>query len=171
MLKTLRTVGLALGLGVALAGASLAQEATPAATITPPDGPRSITPPSTATTDHSKFEILQQDFKSGPEVTAACLTCHTLADDQVMHSLHFTWNYESDLGQTLGKRTEINAFCGNVVGNEPRCTSCHAGYGWDDMHSAPPQQSTAVDCLACHDRSGQYTKTATGAGHPPLDPV
>ncbi|HHC29094.1 MAG TPA: tetrathionate reductase family octaheme c-type cytochrome, partial [Rhodobacterales bacterium] len=71
----------------------------------------------------------------------------------------------------LGKRHEVNAFCGNVAGNEPRCTSCHAGYGWDDMHSAPPQQSTAVDCLACHDRSGQYTKTATGAGHPPLDPV
>lgn len=65
----------------------------------------------------------------------------------------------------------INAFCGNVAGNEPRCTSCHAGYGWDDMSQPPPQQSTAVDCLVCHDRSGPYTKTATGAGHPPLAPV
>ena len=27
------------------------------------------------TADHSKFKILQQDFKSGPEVTKACLSC------------------------------------------------------------------------------------------------
>jgi octaheme c-type cytochrome (tetrathionate reductase family) len=39
------------------------------------------------------------------------------------------------------------------------------------MSSPPPAQSNAVDCLVCHDRSGQYTKTATGAGHPPLAPV
>ncbi|MBW2065626.1 MAG: hypothetical protein JRJ03_11955 [Deltaproteobacteria bacterium] len=29
------------------------------------------------TADHSKFEILKQPFISGPEVTRACLTCHT----------------------------------------------------------------------------------------------
>ncbi|WP_066709568.1 tetrathionate reductase family octaheme c-type cytochrome [Celeribacter ethanolicus] len=125
-----------------------------------------------STADHSKFEILQQEFKSGPEVTAACLSCHTEADDQVMHSIHFQWEFDNPVtGQTLGKSKVINAFCGNVVGNEPRCTSCHAGYGWDDMHSAPPQQSTAVDCLVCHDQSGQYAKLSTGAGHPPLGDV
>lgn len=32
-------------------------------------------------------------------------------------------------------------------------------------------QSNAVDCLACHDRSGQYSKAATLSGHPPLEPV
>jgi len=34
---------------------------------------------SLSTADHSKFTILQQDFKTGPEVTKACLTCHTEA--------------------------------------------------------------------------------------------
>ncbi|MGR3378410.1 tetrathionate reductase family octaheme c-type cytochrome [Salipiger abyssi] len=127
-------------------------------------------PGSDSTADHSRFEILQKAFTSGPEVTEACLSCHTEADDQVMHSIHFNWEFENPrTGELLGKRNVINAFCGNVVGNEPRCTSCHAGYGWDDMHQPPPQQSTAVDCLVCHDRSGQYTKLATGAGHPPME--
>jgi octaheme c-type cytochrome (tetrathionate reductase family) len=123
-----------------------------------------------STADHSKFEILQKEFTSGPEVTEACLSCHTEAADQVKHSIHWKWEYDNpETGQTLGKRHVINAFCGNVVGNEPRCTSCHVGYGWDDMSSPPPQQSNAVDCLVCHDTSGQYTKLATGAGHPPLE--
>ncbi|WP_417269834.1 tetrathionate reductase family octaheme c-type cytochrome [Celeribacter sp.] len=122
-----------------------------------------------STADHSKFKILQKPFASGPEVTEACITCHTEADDQAMHSIHFEWSFENEAtGQTLGKSKVINAFCGNVVGNEARCTSCHAGYGWDDMTQPAPQQSSAVDCLVCHDQSGQYTKLATGAGHPPL---
>jgi len=25
---------------------------------------------------HSRFKLLQQDFRSGPEVTKACLACH-----------------------------------------------------------------------------------------------
>jgi octaheme c-type cytochrome (tetrathionate reductase family) len=168
MKQTLRWAALALGLGLGLATAALAESETPT-TPTPPLAPMSAA--NTSTADHSKFEILQQAFKSGPEVTAACLSCHTEADDQVMHSIHFKWEYESSSGQLLGKSHVINAFCGNVAGNEARCTSCHAGYGWDDMNAPPPQQSTAVDCLVCHDRSGQYTKSSTGAGHPPLDPV
>jgi len=128
--------------------------------------------PSSSTADHSTFEVLKKDFASGPEVTRACLTCHTEADDQLMHSIHFTWDYEHpETGQRLGKRNVVNAFCGNVAGNEPRCTSCHAGYGWKDMSREPPKQAGATDCLICHDKSGQYTKSATGAGHPPLDPV
>ncbi|WP_198586142.1 tetrathionate reductase family octaheme c-type cytochrome [Roseovarius salinarum] len=127
---------------------------------------------SASTADHSKFEALQKDFASGPEVTEACLSCHTEADDQVMHSIHFKWEYEHpETGQLLGKRNVINAFCGSVAGNEPRCTSCHAGYGWDDMRQSSAQAQATPDCLVCHDRSGQYTKTATGAGHVPLDPV
>ncbi|WP_294621585.1 tetrathionate reductase family octaheme c-type cytochrome [uncultured Roseovarius sp.] len=129
-------------------------------------------PGSGSTADHSKFEVLQKEFSSGPEVTKACLSCHTEADDQVMHSIHFKWEFEHpETGQSLGKRNVINAFCGAVAGNEPRCTSCHAGYGWEDMQQSSAQAQATPDCLVCHDTSGQYTKTATGAGHPPLDPV
>ncbi|MCP5036477.1 MAG: tetrathionate reductase family octaheme c-type cytochrome [Rhodobacteraceae bacterium] len=139
------------------------------APATIPASPPAISTDSTA--DHSTFRELKQSFASGPDVTKACLSCHTEADDQVMHSIHYQWNYASQSGQQLGKSNVVNSFCGNVASNEARCTSCHAGYGWDDMAKAPSSSPEFVDCLVCHDRSGQYTKTATGAGHPPLDPV
>ncbi|WP_095589632.1 tetrathionate reductase family octaheme c-type cytochrome [Actibacterium ureilyticum] len=128
------------------------------------------TPESHPTADHSKFEALKREFASGPEVTAACLACHTEASDQVKHSIHWKWDYEHpDTGQKLGKSSVINAFCGNVASNEARCTSCHTGYGWEDMSQPPPQEANAVDCLVCHDTSGEYTKLSTGAGHPPME--
>jgi len=43
------------------------------------------------TTDHSKHDILKQDFKSGPEVTKACLTCHSEAASQFHKTIHWTW--------------------------------------------------------------------------------
>ena len=135
----------------------------------PPPAPPVVV--SDATTDHSKLDILKKPFASGREVTEACISCHTEADDQIMHSIHFKWTYESDSGQTLGKSKVINAFCGNVAGNEARCTSCHAGYGWTDMSKTAQQANVTPDCLVCHDRSGQYTKTSTGAGNPPIAPV
>ena len=34
------------------------------------------------TADHSRHDVLQQDFTSGPEVTKACLSCHSEAAAQ-----------------------------------------------------------------------------------------
>lgn len=129
--------------------------------------------PGTGTTaDHSKFEILKQDFKSGPEVTKACLSCHTEAADQVMHSIHWKWDYTNPAtGQQLGKRNVINAFCGNVASNEARCTSCHAGYGWHDTRQPIALQQDKTDCLVCHASTKLYSKQDNLAGLPPLAPV
>ncbi|MCB1473104.1 MAG: tetrathionate reductase family octaheme c-type cytochrome [Rhodobiaceae bacterium] len=119
-----------------------------------------------STANHELFEALKRRFESGPEVTAACLSCHTEASKQVMSSIHWTWSYEHPVtGQKLGKSEVINSFCGNVASNEPRCTSCHAGYGWTDMKAGPPKDPSAVDCLICHDQTGKYSKIATAAGH------
>ncbi|MGF1529473.1 MAG: tetrathionate reductase family octaheme c-type cytochrome [Candidatus Competibacterales bacterium] len=124
--------------------------------------------PSTA--DHTQFEILQQDFQSGPEVTEACLSCHTEAARQVHRSIHWTWEYaHPETGQLLGKKNVINAFCGNIQSNEPRCTSCHVGYGWED-DSFDFSAENRVDCLVCHDRTGEYFKIPAGAGHPAYEP-
>lgn len=125
-----------------------------------------------STADHSKFEGLQKAFASGPEVTQACIECHTEASHQVMQSNHWTWEFtHPETGQVLGKKNVINAFCGNVASNEPRCTSCHAGYGWTDMGQPPPQDETHVDCLVCHDTTGTYKKLPAGAGHPQYETV
>ncbi|WP_207209888.1 tetrathionate reductase family octaheme c-type cytochrome [Tropicimonas sp. IMCC6043] len=122
---------------------------------------------SGATVDHSKLEALQKDFASGPEVTAACLSCHTEAADQVKQSIHWTWDYtHPGTGQDLGKDNVINSYCVAVAGNEARCTSCHIGYGWTDMNEPPPQDANAVDCLVCHDTSDTYAKIPAGAGKP-----
>ena len=40
------------------------------------------------TADHSKFKELQREFASGPEVTKACLTCHTEAALQIHRTKH-----------------------------------------------------------------------------------
>lgn len=129
-------------------------------------------PVSDSTADHSKFMKLKGPFASGSQVTEACLSCHTEAGNQVMHSVHWKWEYQNEkTGQLLGKAHEMNAFCGNVASNEVRCTSCHTGYGWTDIRAQMPDDPTKVDCLVCHDKSGQYTKQDNLAGEPPLEPV
>ena len=43
------------------------------------------------TSDHTKHEILKKNFQSGPEVTKACLSCHTEAALQFHKTIHWTW--------------------------------------------------------------------------------
>ena len=132
---------------------------------------------ASSTADHTQFKQLQGPFASGPEVTQACLGCHTQAAQQLQQTTHWTWEFEHPTtGQMLGKRHVVNSFCGSAASNEPFCTSCHTGYGWDDMRQPPPAAESAVDCLICHDTTGGYKKSPTGAGHPiyefadPLNP-
>lgn len=126
-------------------------------------------PPATA--DHSKFRALEGPFERAEDVTAACLECHTEAGKQLRQTTHWTWLYDHpETAQTLGKNKVINSFCGMAITNEPRCTSCHIGYGWQDMNQPPPQADNAVDCLVCHDTTGDYWKFPTLAGHPTYVP-
>ncbi|NLF43215.1 MAG: hypothetical protein GX587_11010 [Bacteroidales bacterium] len=41
--------------------------------------------------DHSKHEALQKEFTNAHEITQACLSCHNLRGDELMHSAHFLW--------------------------------------------------------------------------------
>lgn len=121
---------------------------------------------TSTTTDHRQLPALQGPFKTGPEVTKACLSCHNMAGHQVMKSVHWQWEVTSPTtGKKLGKKWAANNFCGSVLSNEPRCTSCHAGYGWTDKTFDFTNQAN-VDCLACHDTTGSYKKFGTDAGHP-----
>ncbi len=123
-----------------------------------------------STANHSEFEQLKGPFPTGPDVTKACLECHTEAAAQVQKSIHWNWKIDpaKDSRQT-GKDNIINNFCMAVRTNEARCTSCHAGYGWkDDKFDFAKQEN--VDCLVCHDTSGEYSKFPTMAGHPNYKP-
>jgi len=121
---------------------------------------------TSSTADHAKFRELQQTFKSGQDVTKACLTCHTEAAKQVMKTKHWTWEaLNPNTNQKLGKKTLVNNFCIGIASNQPYCTSCHVGYGWKD-NTFDFTVEENVDCLACHDTTGSYRKPSGLAGHP-----
>ncbi len=124
------------------------------------------------TVDHSKLEALQKDFAAPEEVTAACLSCHSLAANQIQHTIHWTWlEDKAGDGKTMGKNGKtINNFCIAVPSNEPRCTSCHIGYGWKDKNFDFTNKNK-IDCLVCHDSTHTYKKYPTKAGYPVTEPT
>ena len=107
--------------------------------------------------------------------TETCLACHGTGgllgqtkDADIMRTVHWTWvktNTPPGRSQVLGKRNIINNYCIALTSNEPRCTSCHIGYGWRD-NTFNFNNPTNIDCLVCHDTTGTYKKTPTGAGMP-----
>ena len=109
-----------------------------------------------STADHSRFEVLQQRFKSGTELTKACLSCHNLAAKQVHASSHWNWETPSaKTGQLVGKRNVLNNTMISISSNGPYCARCHISNEWTDEgfdFTAEEQ----VDCLACHDTTGTY---------------
>ena len=115
------------------------------------------------TADHTKFKELQKEFGSGPEVTKACLSCHTEAAKQVHRTKHWTWEFlNPENQQRLGKKNVINNFCISIPSNYAFCTTCHVGYGWKDANFDFKSEAH-VDCLVCHDTTGGYRK-APGLG-------
>lgn len=105
------------------------------------------------------------------EGTSSCLMCHEDDGQQMLNTGHFKWEGYSDRivgleGQSHGKNDLINNFCVAVPTNEPRCTQCHAGFGYKDkdFDFSNPEN---VDCLVCHDQSGTYAKAPTTGGYPP----
>lgn len=118
------------------------------------------------TADHGKFKELDKDFQTGPEVTRACLSCHTEAAKQIHKTKHWTWEYLNPATQqTLGKRHVLNNFCITPQSNFSFCTACHAGYGWKDQNFDFTSEEN-VDCLVCHDTTGGYSKPPGSAGFP-----
>ncbi len=117
------------------------------------------------TADHSKFKELQREFKTGPELTKACLSCHTEAAGQIHRTKHWKWEYlNPETKQVLGKKTIVNNFCISIASNYASCTSCHVGYGWKDAKFDFKSEEN-VDCVVCHDTTGNYRKPPGLAGN------
>ena len=121
---------------------------------------------ASSTADHSKFKELQGGFDSGPEVTSACIKCHTEAAKQIHKTKHWTWEFlNPDNRQRVGKRNILNNFCITPKSNYAYCSSCHVGYGWKDENFDFTSEEN-VDCLVCHDTTGEYSKPPGSAGFP-----
>jgi len=123
--------------------------------------------PAPAAQDHSN--VINGPFKTGPEVTKTCLQCHESHARDFMKTVHWTWSAVQEVpgkGKAdLGKKNAINNYCIALPSNNPRCTSCHAGYGWKDA-SFDFNKPDNVDCLVCHDTTGTYKKLPAGSGNP-----
>jgi len=113
-------------------------------------------------------------FAGRPEpqqVTARCLECHKDVGEDILKTAH--WNWEGPSPNTagyehrtdLGKRNVINNYCIHVRSNEARCSQCHIGYGWED-DTFDISDPNNIDCLVCHDTSGNYAKGASSGGMP-----
>jgi octaheme c-type cytochrome (tetrathionate reductase family) len=109
--------------------------------------------------------------------TGTCLRCHGQGGlipgedraGEVMRTTHWTWLATNQpaghAAQVMGKQKIVNNYCIATASNEPRCTSCHIGIGWRD-NTFNFNNATNIDCLVCHDTTGTYKKTPTGAGVP-----
>jgi len=96
------------------------------------------------TVDHAKVEALKKKFKSGPEVTQACLSCHSEAEAQFHKTIHWTWTAgQTENGATRGKAGHsLNNFCISANSWQDKgCMSCHPGWG---------QKRDSINCLVCH---------------------
>lgn len=119
--------------------------------------------------DHTNY--IAGPFDNPQQVTENCLMCHQEEAESFMHTVHWTWSSKPmkvpghSEKVNLGKRNVLNNFCIGLRTNFPRCTSCHAGYGWKDT-SFDFSDPKNIDCLVCHDNTGTYEKTPTGAGLP-----
>lgn len=100
------------------------------------------------TTDHTKHAVLQKDFKSGEELTQACISCHSEAEKQFHQTIHWTWLADpSDKDRQYGKAgNSFNNYC--ISTNKTKdagCLSCHPGWG--------KSKETPVNCLVCHSKT------------------
>lgn len=119
-----------------------------------------------STADHSKYKELDRSFASAPEVTKACLECHTEAAKQIHKTKHWKWEFlNPENNQRLGKKHILNNFCITPQSNFAYCTACHIGYGWED-NDFDFTSEERVDCLVCHDTTGAYSKPPGKAGYP-----
>lgn len=118
----------------------------------------------------SHVDKIEGPFETPQQVTETCLACHEEVGNDFIHTNHWNWLNEplttADGKEVkMGKQNFINNFCVAVTSNYARCTSCHTGYGWDSKDFDFSNQSN-IDCLVCHDQTGEYKKIPTGAGMP-----
>jgi octaheme c-type cytochrome (tetrathionate reductase family) len=133
---------------------------------TPSNNPADYLPEKPVHVDHK--DIVKGEFKTGQDVTRACLECHEDAATDFMKTTHWTWESKAfdvpwrEDAVTIGKINQINNFCIGSQGNENKCMSCHAGYGWEEGKASALASEENVDCLACHADSGSYGKGLFG---------
>lgn len=118
--------------------------------------------------DHAEF--VKGPFKTGPDVTKACLECHEKESNDFIKTSHWKWKGPSNghvkglehSDKEYGKANLINNFCTSTQGGpngmvHEACAKCHAGYGWSTTNFDYTDK-TKIDCLVCHAQKGDYIR-------------
>jgi len=110
-------------------------------------------------------EKIQGPFTSLEEVTSACLKCHHQQAVEVLQSTHWTWVRQRTVNgkNTLyGKKDSLTGFVIDVSSNPTRCMGCHVSNTRPNVNFDTPAPEM-VDCLVCHDTTGNYRQLDQGA--------
>jgi len=98
---------------------------------------------------------------TGPDV---CLECHQDAAHDIFGTTHYQWggnaNYMVNRPDIIqGKMWgAVNTYCGNILGNENACMSCHIGRGALPEQTLSQEQLENIDCLVCHQKEYKRKK-------------
>ncbi len=89
---------------------------------------------------------------TGPET---CEVCHPGATEEVLHSVHYTWEEKLDHYSPIpASIARINwlGLLNPELGIPGGCGRCHPGGGPlpKDPDAVPPEERAMVDCLICH---------------------
>ena len=112
---------------------------------------------------------IKDTIKEPQDVTRQCLKCHMDEAKDFMKTSHWRWALEQEVNGNevdRGKGNALNNYCTSVAGNEQFCSKCHAGYGMTDFKTYDFDNAENIDCLVCHDTTGNYAKDTNKAGMP-----
>jgi octaheme c-type cytochrome (tetrathionate reductase family) len=122
------------------------------------------------TPDHSTLVALKGK-PSPQEVTRTCLSCHPKVGQDLLKTAHWNWKGYSPTLKGFEHRIDIsltlmvNNACIAIGPNLQECASCHIGYGWVDAKFDFTNPAN-IDCLVCHDTTGNYRKDPGKRGLP-----
>ncbi|MBF0266661.1 MAG: hypothetical protein HQL46_15470 [Gammaproteobacteria bacterium] len=108
---------------------------------------------------------------SGPDM---CLECHEQQAHDLFDTTHYQWggyaNYMLNRPDLLQGKISgaVNTYCGNILGNEKACMSCHIGRGALPEQNVSQAQLENIDCLVCHQKDYKRKKV-NGVMVPDLD--
>ena len=112
---------------------------------------------------------IKEPINEPQDVTRQCLKCHMDEAKDFMKTSHWRWALEQEVnGKDVdrGKGNALNNYCTSVAGNEQFCAKCHAGYGMTSVKTFDFNNPENIDCLVCHDTTGNYAKDTNKAGMP-----
>jgi len=105
---------------------------------------------------------IQGAFATSRDVTGKCLECHSRQADDILHSIHWTWERQRMVnGKNIryGKKEALTGFAIDIRSNPSRCLSCHISSSIQGINRDPADPAD-IDCIICHDTTGQYRRFA-----------